>query len=114
METLNAPQAYAVEQAAENLLDAAAVIRNMDVASNVFVSYRANAVEAMERQGKRLLNVATNLVVADCALALALDAQCLARKASDALESLVDYSESVTSDVKLVRSLIAQSAKLLS
>ena len=114
MMNLNAPQAFAVKQAAENLLDAAAVVRNLDVADGLFVGYRANAVEQLERQGKRLMNVATNLVVADCALALALSAQGFEKQASNALESLADYSEDVASDVKLVRWLYAQAARLLS
>ena len=95
-------------------MDAAAVVRNMDVAEGVFVGYRNNAIEALERQGKHLVMVATELNVADCTLALAVSAQGFAKMASKALDSLADYSEDVASDVRLIRFLYAQSAKLLS
>ena len=114
MANLNAPHASAVEHAADLLLGAAFVIRNMDVADGVFVSYRANAIERLERDGKRLAHIAHNLRVEDCALALALDAKGLAQGSTNALESLADYSEDVASDVELVRSFYVQASRLLS
>ena len=114
MMNLNVPQAYAVEHASDIMAGAAVIVRGMDVADGVFVSYRANAVEGLERTAKRLANIAQNLRIEDCALALSLDAKGMAEQSAIALDSLADYSEDVASDVELIRAMYAQASRLLS